>query len=294
MAGTITESIKRDLCLRLCGEGEPLNKLTLAALAKHYKVSQMPIRLAVRELVAEGVLRKQANGRLEVNREAAKARASALPPSPEETLEAALTQEIIRRSLRGESSYLREETTAQRYHIGRTALREILHRLAHKGLVEHFPRQGWRISAFDPDDMRAYLTVRQSLELTALRLAHPHLVREDLEEMLRGTLAGKEGTARLDNRLHQYLIEKSGNKYIKNFFDRNGRYFTTLLDYAMVETQVTRAMVRQRRAILRALIARDWSLARLELTRHIRAQLPILRRFLNQVDPARFASAYQI
>ena len=293
MAETITEYIKRDLCFRLSGEGELLDKLTLAALAKHYNVSLMPIRLAVRELLAEGVLLKQANGRLKVNRQAVGVPTPAATPlPPPEALETALTQEVIHLSLRGEASYLREEATADRYQVGRTALRQVLNRLARKGLVEHLPRRGWRVRAFDREDLRAYLTVRESLELTALRLARPHLVREDLEDMLCGNVPGApEGELQLDNRLHQYIIEKSGNRYIRDFFDRNGRYFATLFDYAAPETRVTIAMVRQHRDILRALIARDWPLARLELARHIRAQLPVLRRLLQQVarsqsDPA--------
>jgi DNA-binding GntR family transcriptional regulator len=213
--------------------------------------------------------------------------ASPQPPPPE-ALETALTQEVIYLSLRGEALYLREEATAHRYHVGRTALRQVLNRLARKGLVEHLPRRGWHVRAFDRDDLRAYLTVRESLELTALRLARPHLVREDLEDMLRGNAPGDvEGEPRLDNRLHQYLVEKSANRYIRDFFDRYGRYFTTLFDYAAPETRVAMAMVRQHRAILRALIARDWPLARLELARHIRSQLPILRRLLKQVARSR-------
>lgn len=282
MAETITEYIKRDLCFRLSGEDDAGEKLTLSALAKRYNVSLMPIRLAVRELIAEGVLLKQRNGRLKVNRSAIAARTAASePPSPPEALETALTQEVIHMSLRGEASYLREETTAARYRVGRTALRQVLNRLARKGLLEHLPRRGWRVRALDRDDLRAYLTVRESLELTALRLARPHLIREDLESMLRGNVPGEaEEEARLDNRLHQYLIEKSGNAYIKDFFDRHGHYFTTLFDYAAPEARLTIAMARQHRAILRALIARDWPLARLELTRHIRAQFPVLRRLL--------------
>jgi DNA-binding GntR family transcriptional regulator len=285
MAETITEYIKRDLCFRLANEDEFPDPLTLTALAKHYKVSLMPIRLAVRELIAEGVLLKQTNGRLTVNSSAAAVRASiSTPPSPPEALETALTQEVIHLSLRGEASYLREETTATRYHLGRTALRQVLNRLARKGLVEHLPRRGWRVRTFDRDDLRAYLTVRESLELTALKLARPHLVREDLETMLRGNAPDSpQGEARLDNRLHQYLIEKSANAYIKDFFDRHGHYFTTLFEYAAPEARLTLVMARQHRAILRALIARDWPLARMELARHIRAQLPVLRRLLKQV-----------
>ena len=49
------------------------------------------------------------------------------------------------------------------------------------------------------------------------------------------------------------------------------------------ETRVVAAMARQHRTILRALIAQDWTRARRELTRHIRAQRPIVRELLQRI-----------
>jgi DNA-binding GntR family transcriptional regulator len=279
---TITTFIKHDLKARLrTGTGLP-ERLTLAALSEHYQVSLTPVRLAVRELVAERVLIKQANGRMAVDPAALAALADdGLPTRPAEgqEVEAALREEVIRLSLGGETSCLREEATAERFGVGRTVLRQVLNRLAGQRLIEHLPRRGWRVRPFDEAEMGAYLQVRESLELRALDLARPHLDTADLRRMLRGN-RGSLDAPRLDNDLHRYLIAKSGNRYIRDFFDSHGVYFTTLFDYAAPEANVVRRMARQHRTILRALLAGDWRAARKALAQHIRSQAPVVRRLL--------------
>jgi DNA-binding GntR family transcriptional regulator len=202
-------------------------------------------------------------------------------PEPPIDLEASLTAEVIRLSLAGRAVHLREEATAARFGVGRSALRQALGRLAGKGLIEYLPRRGWRVRAFDEADLRAYLAARECLELKALDLAMPQLDRADLEAMLHGNEPGAEGP-RLDNQLHRHLVEKAGNPYIRDFFERHGLYFTTLLDFAAPEAAAVARMAGQHRAILVALLAGDRRAARRELARHIRAQLPVLRRLLRR------------
>lgn len=288
MSGTIATFIKEDLKARLrAGDGLP-EKLTLAALSDHYQVSFTPVRQALQELIGEQVLCKGANGRMSVNSAARCGHGdnSPLPepPLPAAEIESALAGEIIQMSLRGETDYLREEITAERFGIGRTVLRQMLNRLAGKGLVEHLPRRGWQVRRFNEAEMIAYLQVRESLELKALELARPHIVPADLKRMLRGNRPEPGHDAdRLDNYLHRYLIEKSGNRYIKEFFDRHGVYFAMLFDYAAPEANVVRTMARQHRAILRAMLRGDWPAARKSLAHHIRSQRPIVQRLLQQI-----------
>jgi DNA-binding GntR family transcriptional regulator len=233
---------------------------------------------------------RQSNGRLDVNRASQKTarekraryRGGPEPPRQALDLEGALAADVIRRSLRGEGDYLREEATAERFGVGRTAIRQAFSQLAGRGLIVHVPRCGWRVRAFDKADMAAYLEVREVLENKALSLARPHLVDVDLRRMLAGNASGKGGP-RLDNSLHRYLVEKSGNDYLREFFNRHAAYYTSLLDFAAPEAQVVAAMARQHRKILRALLAKDWPLARQELTRHIRAQRPIVAGLLQRI-----------
>lgn len=287
---TIAEYIERDLRARLGAGGGPPEALTLHALSAHYGVSPTPVRHALKALIDQRVLRRRDNGRVEVDpssiaRRPSNAEATA-PARPRDAadVEAELTAEVIALGLRGEPVQLREEETAARYGVGRTVLRQVLGRLAGRGLIDHLPRRGWRVRTFDEADLTAYLRVREALEVEALDLARPHLDAREMRAMLLGNRRRPGGGPdRLDNSLHRYLVEKSGNRYLREFFDGPGAYYTALFDYAAPEARVVAAMARQHRLILRAMIAGDWRRARRALTAHIRAQLPIVRAVMTRL-----------
>jgi DNA-binding GntR family transcriptional regulator len=290
MSATISQYIERDLAGRIGTNQDLPAQLTLHSLSRHYGVSPTPVREAIRRLLADGVLVRQGNGRLDVNR-AGRGFGGGVchgdageqkPPRRALDLASDLEAEVIRKSLRGEGDYLREEATAERFGVGRTAIRQAFLQLAGRGLIVHVPRCGWRVRTFDEADMAAYLEVREVLENKALSLARPHLIDADLRRMLAGN-ASRKGGPRLDNSLHRYLVEKSGNDYLRDFFNRHGAYYTSLLDFAAPETHVVAAMARQHRKILRALLAQDWPQARRELARHIRAQRPIVGDLLKRI-----------
>ncbi len=67
---TIVAQIKQDLQARIQARQIP-ERLTLAALAKHYGVSFTPVRAVVDQLVRERYLHKQQNGRLAIGPRAA-------------------------------------------------------------------------------------------------------------------------------------------------------------------------------------------------------------------------------
>jgi DNA-binding FadR family transcriptional regulator len=95
--------------------------------------------------------------------------------------------------------------------------------------------------------------------------------------MLVGNLEAGEGESpRLDNQLHQYVTEMSGNRYIRAFFRQyTATFYTAVFDYATPEAHVVAKMAAQYREILEALLAKHWAQARRALSEHIWAQRPI-------------------
>lgn len=286
---SITAFIKRDLQTAL-RTGRPLpSELTLESLAEHYDVSFTPVRAAVKELVAEGVLTKGANRRLApaeflpVTEDSGEMEAVELPPNHIETVSNALVQ----MSLQGETVYLREEAAAERFGISRSAIRNIFHRLAGMGLLTHIPRRGWQVRAFRQEDMQAFLEIRELLEIKALELAQPRLDAAELQAMLdRNTIPDAESEwPQIDNSLHSYIIEKSGNPYIRDFFERQGKYYEILFDWEDQDREIAVETVRQHRQILEALLKKDWHAARAALSWHIRFNHPVLSRIVARHAP---------
>ena len=282
----ITNYIKGDLSARLKSGRELPTPLTIGAIAEHYKVSFTPVRSATAELIDEGLLRKGPNRRLIVNSpledQAAPHPRPPLPEPPRDPV-AEVSNDLIKLCLRGEPVDLREEATAAKYGISRSAIRNIFHRLAGEGVLDHVPRRGWRLRPFSREDLQAYVEVREVLELKALELARPKLRKADLERMLDANRlpATDDEPPRIDETLHEYLIDLSGNAYLRDFFERQGRYYRMLFEWEDHDRATAIETARQHREILSALLREDWPGAREALSKHILENHPILSQMPN-------------
>lgn len=280
---SIAEFVKRDLRSRLLLGGQPPVDLKLEALAEHYAVSHTPVRAAVAELVAEGVLLKGPNRRLLVAPRVQRDRNLASqpphePPQPPRDLLKVVEHDLVNLSLQGEAIFLREEAAAQKYDASRSAIRTVFSRLAGTGLLRHLPRRGWQLRPFRQVDMQAFNEIREVLELKALELAQQRLAPARIESILAGNVlpASDAETPKIDNSLHSYFIEQAGNPYIKDFFERHGRYYDILFDWEDLDRSAAIETVRQHRHILEAILRQDWQTAKSALSWHIRWNHPIL------------------
>ncbi len=250
--------------------------LTINALAKHYEVSFTPVRTALEQLAEQGLLTKMPNGRLARIEPSEKGATSKLDeaelPTPPRNSYTIIEGDLVDLSLEGESIYLREEATAEKYGLSRSAVRNIFHRLAGSGILDHIPRRGWRLRTFRQDDLDSFCEAREVLELKALDLAQPHLLDADLQTMLASNrLPSSVGEAPvLDNLLHSYFIDKADNFYIKDFFKRHGGYFTMMFRKEAKYRDAAIKAVHEHQDILTALLDKDWRGARKALSCHIR------------------------
>lgn len=280
---TIAEYIEQDLESRIRSGIDLPPKLTLGALAENYGVSSTPVRLALESLIDKKLVERQENGRLRYRLPRRKTRKRvALPEKPVEW-ESVLANEVLILSLQGKVEFLREEAMAEKHGIGRTLLRRVFNRLAGGGLIEHVPRRGWKVREFRERDMDAFIDIRETLELKALDLARPNLQQTDLERMLSGNSPSHAASSRIDNHLHQYFIDRSGNRYVQSFFATHGGYYTALFDYATLGLSVVSEMAAQHCEILEHVMCKRWARARTALANHIQSQRPLMIRMIEQV-----------
>ena len=229
---SLVQEIEVDLRAHLSHGKVPCH-LTLKALADHYDVSQTPIISVVEILIKDQVLLKQSNGRLVVNPK--KVGKMPLKFTSVEKVDhyEQILRDIVLKSLSAEQEFLREESTAAHHGLSRSAVREIFHQISGQGILEHIPRRGWRIRPFTQDDLDAFIEAREALELRALELAKGKLLDIDLQSMYDGNIPPKRKKDRpvIDNRIHEYIIEKADNFYISDFFKRHAPFFKILFEF---------------------------------------------------------------
>jgi DNA-binding GntR family transcriptional regulator len=274
---SIATFIKQDLIAGIRSGEIQSDRLTLDSLSKRYRVSATPVRMAVRELIEEKYLKKGDNGRLAIQFDSPGGSAAASPEEPTDWGQV-IANDLVQLSLEGVPVLLREETTAEKYGISRSSIRQIFHRLAGRGILKHLPRRGWQLRPFRQGDLDAYIDMRVTLELKALELAWPRLVDEELHAMLAGNRlpANADDRPVSDNSLHAYLIEKSKNPFIADFFDRHGEYYNALFEWESLDRDAQIQEVRHHREILEALLRRDRPVAERALVEHIRNNHPML------------------
>ena len=284
----ISQYIENDLTEKIRSGEQLPDKLTLTSLATEYEVSLTPVRVALENLIQSNFILKGENGRLTIN-----LRKRAKKQNRKRKVDQGLqwrnwdeiiTEDVIHQSIKGELIYLREESAAQRYGVGRTVIRQVFNRLAGAGLIDRVPRRGWRVHPFREQDMLDYIDIRETLELKALKLARKRLDPALLKEFLTANSPNAKGKPQLDNRLHQYWIEQSENRYIRSFFAQFGVYYSYLFSYSTVATAVIEEKAAEHRKILRALLRKDWDAASSALQKHIRNQRPNLAHLFEQLD----------
>ena len=272
---SISEFIASDLRSRI-RSGDPLPaSLTLLGLANHYSVSMMPVRTAVSALIDEEIIRKEANGRLSISEAAQTGEVRPVTPPPDWL--AIIQKDAIHESLKGHSRKWKIDETAEHYGIGRTLVQSLFHRLAGMGVLEHAPRRGWRIRPFRENDLDDYLEIRVLLELKALDDCRERIDPAVIRKILDGNRPGDPRTAPIiDNSLHRYWVDCSGNRYIDDFFVRHGAYYTALYNFAAIGNRHLARIARQHRAVLSAVLDRKWRVAREALTEDIESLRPML------------------
>jgi DNA-binding GntR family transcriptional regulator len=118
-----------------------------------------------------------------------------------------------------EEQRLSDVTLSEQLGMSRTPVRQALERLVQEGLVRSDPRRGFWTSTFTAQDIHEVYDLRGALEVLAVRLAAPHLSREDLKAHLKALYAVRAELdtnpvlrfLQVDIRFHMLITRASNN-----------------------------------------------------------------------------------
>jgi len=131
-------------------------------------------------------------------------------PSLTDQAYARLRKEIITCQLPPDSD-VSELELADRLGMSKTPVREALARLSMEGLLEIFPRRGYRIRPVTIKDINDLFTVRSVLERTAASLAAQHMTAAELDRL--EALASASYTVQEESSI-DYFIEANRSFHI--------------------------------------------------------------------------------
>ena len=174
---------------------------------------------------------------------------------------------------------LREDELMAELGIGRTPLREAVKRLSHESLVAIQPRRGTFVADVDAADIVHITEVRAELEGFAAALAARRMQpagRERARVMLRDLvererLEDQDALIQVDERIHHFVWEESGNPYLVTTLER---YFALSLRVWYVVLDRVPGLghaVHDQSHLLEALLERDAARAQRLMREHVQA-----------------------
>ena len=197
-------------------------------------------------------------------------------------------ERLYRAILRGEfqpNERLIEMELAQRYNVGRAAIRTTLARLEQDGLVEREPNRGARVRAISEDEAVETLEARAVLEGLAARYAARNATDNDIAD-LRAIIDGMEahlaegdllGISEGNVRLHSQLLRIASNKTVTRLIERLRAQRVRSQFRIILAPGRPPQSVAEHRAVVEAVASRDPDAAEAAMRNHLANTVETLR-----------------
>ncbi len=174
-----------------------------------------------------------------------------------------------------------ETEIAEQLGVSRMPVREALRMLESEGLIKSVPRKGLIVTEYTEDDIREYYTIREALEVCAIKIVIDKITQEEIRELEHycrmaedARLAGNrdevcEWTAKFNDRLYDCCGMPRLKEQIKN----THKYLRTFRFTSFKEPERTVQALREHEEILRLVAAKDYDGAVRATSVHLRDAL---------------------
>lgn len=181
-------------------------------------------------------------------------------------------------------SIIAKNEVAARFGISQTPVREALLRLADEGLVDIFPQSRTVVSLIDVQQAREVHFLRLSVEIEIVRLLANALdaegmaeLRNWIERQVTELNAGNQTAFKLaDNRFHDAMFRMAGVQGLTRLIDSRRGHYDRIRGLYLLEHQRRKVVIKEHRAIVAALKARDSVAAEAAVRHHLGKSLAII------------------
>ena len=173
-------------------------------------------------------------------------------------------------------SVIDEQALQEDLNLGRTPIREALHRLASEGLIKVAPRRGMFVADISITDLQKIFEMRVLLESFCARLAVQRASEKQITAMdeVLGELDGVDATDHMtlmdiDRRCHQLLYQAANNEFLADHLDRLHALSLRLWYLTLNRLDDVKGSVREHCQITEAIRLRDGDRAEALVQEHI-------------------------
>ncbi len=188
-----------------------------------------------------------------------------------------LRERIFQREL-APGSWIDELKIAQDYGISRTPLREALKVLATEGLVTMKVRRGAYVTEVSQQDLADVYHLLGLLESDAAGVVAQKATASELDELkaLHATLEAaakaqqREQFFQINERFHKRLLEIANNRWRDQMVTDLRKVMKLNRQHSLLKTGRVEQSLREHRAVLKALLARDAAISTQRMLEHFR------------------------
>ena len=173
-------------------------------------------------------------------------------------------------------SVIDEQALIEDLNLGRTPIREALHRLAAEGLVIIAPRRGMFVADISITDLQKVFEVRMVLEGFCARLAAQRATEGQIAQMetvfdqlKRVTEGDAEALMSIDSHLHELLYQAADNEFLADSLCRLHALSLRLWHLVLNQLDDVKASIEEHGQIIAALKTRNEAQAEQLVQRHI-------------------------
>lgn len=162
-----------------------------------------------------------------------------------------------------------ERQLIDRLNIGRTPVREAIHRLIHEGMIVHYPRRGSWVSPLSFTELQNMIEARRMLEIECGRHAAERISAERMQE-LRNEVDKSSGAINtddvstlisIDQQFHLGIARATGNRYLVRMMEQLHHELTRYWYVSAIRVGQLDIVERHHRTILDAIATGDPDIA---------------------------------